>query len=147
MVVSPRDTVAAPVSTSASDAGANPLLERAAQASKNFGRAAALPELPEDLGRSVVYADGRSVKRNPASARRAFLRVAGDLLNPLNLSESGVPVGTREVLALQIATVEAAAALGVKEASTPLYERVLRTNGAPALRRSSLVALATLHAF
>jgi putative heme-binding domain-containing protein len=146
MVVSVRDTAATSPKPTASGASSNPLLDRAAQASRNFGRAAALPELPEDLGRSIAYADGEAVKRNPAPARRAFLRVAGDLLNPLNLSESGMPVGTREVLALQIATVDAAAALGVKEASSPLYERFTQTNSAPALRRAILVALATLNA-
>jgi quinoprotein glucose dehydrogenase len=146
MVVSARDTNAAPPASAEGGAPSNPLLDRAAQAARNFGRAAAIPELPEDLGRSVAYAEGHAVKRNPAPARRAFLRVAGDLLNPLNLSESGVPVGTREVLALQIATVEAAAALGVKEASSPLYERFTQTNSVPALRRAILVALATLHA-
>lgn len=146
MVVLARDgTAAAPESTGAG-AASNPLLDRASQASRNFGRAAALPELPEDLGRTVTFSEGHAVKRNPAPARRAFLRVAGDLLNPLNLSESGVPVGTREVLPLQIATVEAAATLGVKEASSPLYERFTQTNSAPALRRAILVALASLNA-
>jgi len=149
MVVQTRDATSSGSASTGTGAAANPLLDRASQAalaSRNFGRAAAVPELTEDLGRTVAFSEGHAVKRNPAPARRAFLRVAGDLLNPLNLSESGVPVGTREVLSLQIATVEAAAALGVKEASSPLYERFTRTNSAPALRRAILVALVSLNA-
>jgi quinoprotein glucose dehydrogenase len=67
-------------------------------------------------------------------------------MNPFNLTESGVPAGTREVLAVQIATAEAAARLQVKEASSPLFERFARTNTAPALRRAILPALNALHA-
>ena len=137
------ETTATPVTPVPS---ANPLLERAAQAARNFGRAAELPVLPADLGRSVSFAEGIAVKRNPVPARRAFLRVAGDLLNPFNLTESGVPAGTREVLALQIATAQAAAQLQVKEASSPLFERFARTNSAPELRRAILPALVTLRA-
>jgi len=124
----------------------NPLLERAAQAARNFGRAAEVPRLPDDLGRSVPFEEGLAVKRNPVPARRAFLRVAGDLLNPFNLTESGVPAGTREVLSLQIATAEAAAKLQVKEASSPLFDRFIQTNSAPELRRALLPALAALRA-
>lgn len=140
-----RDDAGGPAGRSTA-APANPLLERAAQAARNFGRAAELPVLPSDLGRSTAFAEGRQVTRNPVPARRAFLRVAGDLMNPFNLTESGVPAGTREVLAVQIATAEAAARLQVKEASSPLFERFARTNTPPALRRAILPALNALHA-
>jgi putative membrane-bound dehydrogenase-like protein len=124
----------------------NPLLERAAaaQAARNLGRAAEIPVLPADLGRSVSYDEAMALRRNPAPAQRAFLRVAGDLMNPFNLNEAGQPAGTREVLPLQIAVAEAAAKLRVKEAGTPLFEKFARTNTAPELRRAILPALVEL---
>ncbi|MBN8247018.1 MAG: PQQ-dependent sugar dehydrogenase [Verrucomicrobia bacterium] len=132
--------------TSSATGSGNPLLERAAQAQagRNLGRASEVPLLPADLGRSVSYADAMALRRNPAPAQRAFLRVAGDLLNPHNLNEAGVPAGSREVLPLQIAVVETSARLRVKEAGTPLFEKF----GAPGtpleLRRAILPALAAL---
>ncbi len=132
--------------TSRSAIPANPLLERAAQAqaARNLGRAAEIPVLPADLGRSVSYDEAVALRRNPAPAQRAFLRVAGDLMNPFNLNEAGQPAGTREVLPLQIAVAEAAAKLRVKEAGTPLFEKFAHTNTAPELRRAILPALAEL---
>ena len=100
--------------------------------------------LPSDLGRSVPYDEAMALRRNPAPAQRAFLRVAGDLMNPFNLNEAGQPAGTREVLPLQIAVAEAAAKLRVKEAGTPLFEKFAHTNTAPELRRAILPALAEL---
>ena len=133
--------------TSPSTSAGNPLLERAAQAQagRNLGRAAEVPQLPEDLGRSVPYAEAMALRRNPAPARRAYLRVAGDLLNPFNLNEAGVPAGTREVLALQIAVAETAARLGVKEAGTPLYEKFSDSKTPGALRQAIVPALAALN--
>jgi quinoprotein glucose dehydrogenase len=127
-------------------APANPLLERAAQAqsARNLGRAAEIPVLPADLGRSVSYDEAMALRRNPAPAQRAFLRVAGDLMNPFGLNEAGQPAGTREVLPLQIAAVEAAAKLRVREAGTPLYEIFSRAGTVPELRRAILPALAEL---
>lgn len=124
----------------------NPLLERAAQAqaARNLGRAAEIPVLPADLGRSVPYDEAMALRRNPAPAQRAFLRVAGDLMNPFNLNEAGQPAGTREVLPLQVTVAEAAAKLRVKEAGTPLFEKFAHTNTAPELRRAILPALAEL---
>lgn len=124
----------------------NPLLERAAQAQagRNLGRAAEVPVLPEDLGRSVPYAEAMALRRNPAPARRAYLRVAGDLLNPFNLNEAGVPAGTREVLALQIAVAETAARLGVKEAGAPLFEKFSDPKTPVSLRQAIVPALAAL---
>ena len=132
--------------TSRSAIPSNPLLERAAQAqaARNLGRAAEIPVLPADLGRSVPYDEAMALRRNPAPAQRAFLRVAGDLMNPFNLNEAGQPAGTREVLPLQIAVAEAAAKLHVKEAGTPLFEKFAHTNTAPELRRAILPALAEL---
>ncbi|MBL9173733.1 MAG: PQQ-dependent sugar dehydrogenase, partial [Verrucomicrobiales bacterium] len=126
--------------------GGNPLLERAAQAQagRNLGRAAEVPKLPADLGRSVSYAEAMALRRNPAPARRAYLRVAGDLLNPFNLNEAGAPAGTREVLPLQIAVAETAARLGVKEAGTPLYEKFSDPKTPGALRQAIVPALAAL---
>jgi quinoprotein glucose dehydrogenase len=132
--------------TSRSAISSNPLLERAAQAqaARNLGRAAEIPVLPADLGRSVSYDEAMALRRNPAPAQRAFLRVAGDLMNPFNLNEAGQPAGTREVLSLQIAVAEAAAKLRVKEAGTPLFEKFAHTNTAPELRRAILPAIAEL---
>lgn len=127
-------------------APANPLLDRAAQAqsARNLGRAAEIPVLPADLGRSVSYDEAMALRRNSAPAQRAFLRVAGDLMNPFGLNEAGQPAGTREVLPLQIAVVEAAAKLRVREAGTPLYEKFSRAGTVPELRRAILHALAEL---
>lgn len=122
----------------------NPMLDRVAQSARNLGRAAEIPVFPSDLGRTVSYEEGRTITRNPASVRRAFLRVAGDLMNPFQLSESGIPVGTRESLPVQIATAVAAAKLQAKEASTPLYEKFSKTNTAPTLRRAILRTLGEL---
>ena len=122
------------------------LLERAAQiqSARNLGRASEVPTLPADLGRSIPFDEAMALRRNPASAQRAFLRVAGDIMNPFNLNEAGQPAGTREVLSLQIATVEAAAKLRVKEAGNPLYEKFSHTNTPPELRQAAVVALAML---
>ena len=125
----------------------NPLLERAAQAqtARNLGRAAELPVLPPDLGRSASYAEAMSLRRNPAPAQRAFLRVAGDVMNPSNLNEAGQPAGTREVLALQIAVADAAATLRVKEAGTPLYEKFANPKTPALLREAIVPALVALN--
>ncbi|MCW5557287.1 MAG: c-type cytochrome, partial [Verrucomicrobiae bacterium] len=124
----------------------NPLLDRAvaSQSSRNLGRASGLPELPPDLGRSASFEEGTAVRRNPALAQRAFLRVAGDLLNPFNLNEAGQPAGTREVLPIQIAVAETAARLRVKEAGTHLFEKFEKASTASELRQAILPALAAL---
>ena len=127
-------------------ATANPLLTRAAQAqaARGLGRAAEVPVLPPDLGRSVSYGEAMALRRNPAPAQRAFLRVAGELLDPFALNEAGQPAGTREVLPLQVAVAEVAARLRVKESGAPLFEKFRAADTPPELRVAILPALGAL---
>lgn len=124
----------------------NPLLARAAQA-VNRGMQSALPALPPDLGRSATFAEGTAVKRNPAPARRAFLRVAGEIMDPATPDENGVVLGGEPApLAVQLAVIDTAVRLQTKEASSPLFEKFTRTNTPPELRRAIVPALAALRA-
>lgn len=123
----------------------NPLLERAAAAAGS--RATALPILPDDLGRSASFAEAMELKRNAEAARRAFLRVADEILNPSTPDEYGIVVpGGPAPLEVQLAIVDAAAALRTKEAAHPLFEIFSRTNTPPPLRRAIVPLLAHLNA-
>lgn len=125
----------------------NPLLNRAAemQAGRNLGRAAELPVLPADLGRSASFDEATHLRRNPASAQRAFLRVAGELMDPSSPTEAGLVLPGEESKAVQLAVVQAAVALRTKEASSPLYDKFARTNTFPEVRRAIVGALARLN--
>ncbi|HTH49230.1 MAG TPA: HEAT repeat domain-containing protein [Candidatus Limnocylindria bacterium] len=124
----------------------NPLLARAAQA-VTPGAQSALPVLPADLGRSATYAEGMAVRRNPAPARRAFLRVAGEVMNPATPDENGVVLGGEPApVAVQLAVIDTAVRLQTKEASTPLFEEFTRSNAPPEIRRAIVPALADLRA-
>ncbi len=127
-------------------ATSNPLLARAAevQAGRNLGRAAEIPSFPADLGRSVSYDEAITLRRNPAPAQRAFLRVAGELMDPSLPSEAGIILPGGESLPVQLAVVQTAVALKTKEASTPLYEKFLRPPTFPEVRRAIVPALVAL---
>ncbi len=134
-------------STAASPAApANPVLARAAQAVTG-GPASAIPVLPADLGRSATFAEGMAVKRNPAPARRAFLRVAGEIMDPATPDENGVVLGGEPApVAVQLAVIDTAVRLQTKEASSPLFAEFTRSNTPPEVRRTIVPALAALRA-
>ena len=133
--------------TSSPAPGPNPLLSRAAelQAGRNLGRAAELPSLPADLGRSASFDEATHLRRNPAPAQRAFLRVAGELMDPSSPTEAGLVLPGEESKVVQLAVVQAAIALRTKEASSPLYDKFTRTNTFPEVRRAIVGALAALN--
>jgi quinoprotein glucose dehydrogenase len=136
---------AAAVPEPASVPNPNPLLERAAAAAGS--RATALPILPDDLGRSASFEEAMALKRNAEPARRAFLRVADEILNPSTPDEYGVVVpGGPAPLEVQLALVQTASLLRTKEAAQPLFEEFARTNTPPALRRAIVPLLAHLNA-
>ena len=103
--------------------------------------------LPIDLGRSASYETGVAVKRNDAAARRAFLRVAGQILDPSLPDPNGVTVGglmpPEEV---QIAVVRTAGALHLKEASHPLADHFHRAGVTAATQKAILEVMVMLNA-
>ncbi len=101
--------------------------------------------LPADLGRSASFEEGVAVKRNDAPAKRAFLRVAGEIMDPSTPDEIGVVVGGAPASAtVQVAVVDAAVGLRTKEASTPLFALYTRPGTPPEVRRAIVPALAQL---
>ena len=101
--------------------------------------------LPADLGRSASFEEGVAVKRNDAPAKRAFLRVAGEIMDPTTPDEIGVVVGGAPASAtVQVAVVDAAVGLRTKEASTPLFALYMRPGTPPEVRRAIVPALAQL---
>ena len=131
---------------SATAASNNPLLSRAAQ-NVTPGAQSAVPTLPADLGRSASYAEGMAVKRNPAPARRAFRRVAGEIMDPATPDENGVVLGGEPApVAVQLAVIDTAVRLQTKEASSPLFAELTRSNTPPEVRRAIVPALAALRA-
>jgi quinoprotein glucose dehydrogenase len=124
----------------------NPLLARATQ-TVTRGAQSALPALPADLGRSATYAEGMVVKRNPAPAKRAFLRVASEIMDPATPDENGVVLGGAPApLAVQLAVIDTAVRLQTKEASSPLFEEFTRPHTPAEIRRAIVPALAALRA-
>ncbi len=136
---------ATPPTTPAVDP-ANPLLDRARNAT-SFTPSSPVPRLPDDLGRSASFEAGSTVKRNPQPAIRAYLRVANELLDPNTPDEAGMVVpGPPPSTELQLAVLDTAVRLRTKESAQPFYERFIKTNTAPALRRRVVPALAALNA-
>ncbi len=133
------------------DVAGNPLLERArAAAATAFPgtRLTALPGLPPDLGRSADLETGLTVRRNPQGARRAFLRVGDEILNPDTPDEYGVVVpGGPAPVEVQRALLQAAVRLGAKEAAHPFFEKLTDPSTPAELRREIVPALAALLAF
>ncbi len=129
-----------------SSGAVNPLLERAAAANPPV-RSSPLPLLPDDLGRSTPFEVAMALKRNPEPARRAFLRVADEILNPSTPDEYGqvIPGGPAPV-EVQLALIETASALRTKEAAQPLFENFSQTNTPAVVRRSILAFLAGINA-
>jgi quinoprotein glucose dehydrogenase len=124
----------------------NPLLEKAAAANPSV-RSTPLAVLPDDLGRSTPYDVAMALKRNPEPARRAFLRVADEILNPSTPDEYGqvIPGGPAPV-EVQLAVIDTAAALRTKEAAQPLFEKFSQTNTPAAVRRAIVPFLAGINA-
>lgn len=107
----------------------------------------ALPVLPADLGRSIPFEEAATFKRNAEAARRAFLKVAGEILDPATPDEYGLRSGKGPApVAVQLAVIDTAARLRTKEASTPLYALFGRTNAPVEVRRAIVEALADLKA-
>lgn len=103
--------------------------------------------LPADLGRSASYEEAMALKRNVQPAKRAFLRVADEILDPSTPDENGIVVGGPPAPALvQLAVIDTAVRLGTREASTPLFQRFTQTNTPPEVRRAIVGALAELKA-
>ena len=108
-------------------------------------RADGTSALPADLGRSASFEEGVAVKRNDAPAKRAFLRVAGEIMDPSTPDEIGVVVGGAPASAIvQVAVVDAAVGLRTKEASTPLFALYTRPGTPPEVRQAIVPALAKL---
>ena len=124
----------------------NPLLDQAAAANPPI-RNSPLPVLPDDLGRSTPYDVAMVLKRNPEPARRAFLRVADEILNPSTPDEYGqvIPGGPAPV-EVQLAVIDTAAALRTKEAAQPLFEKFSQTNTPAPVRRAIVQFLAGINA-
>jgi putative heme-binding domain-containing protein len=106
-----------------------------------------LPRLPADLGRSIPFDEAMGFKRNAEPAKRAFLKVAGEILNPQTPDENGVRVGGGAAPeAVQLAVVDTAVRLKTKEASTHLFAHFAATNTSVTVKRAIVGALAVLNA-
>ncbi len=105
-----------------------------------------LPVLPEDLGRSIAFDEASGFKRNAEPAKRAFLKVAGEILNPMVPDEYGLRLGGPGAPeAVQKAVVDAALRLRVKESATHLFAHFQSTNTPPAVKAAIVGALAGLN--
>ncbi len=115
--------------------------------SSGRGESLSKTDLPEDLGRSAAHADAMGARRGAESARRAFLKVADEILNPMTPDERGVVVpGGAAPVAVQLALVDAAAGLRTKEAAQPLMEHYESTNATREVRAAIVGFLAGLRA-
>ena len=107
--------------------------------SSGRGESLAITDLPTDLGRSATFAEATAARRNPEPARRSFLKVADEILNPSTPDERGVVVpGPPAPDAVQLALVDAATGLRTREASQPLFEH-FNTTLAPVEVRAAIV--------
>lgn len=138
----------APAATTPPTAPSNPLLAAALEATSGRGTAPIpLPRLPSDLGRSLDFADVQTFRRNAEPAKRAFLKVAGEIMNPQTPDEYGLKLGGGPSSeAVQRAVVTTARRLGTREASTPLFDRLTHPSTPPAVRREIVRTLAELRA-
>lgn len=129
-------------------APSNPLLAAALEATSGRGTTSMpLPQLPPDLGRSLDFSEAQTFKRNTEAAKRAFLRVAGEIMNPETPDEYGLRLGGGpSSMEVQLAVVATAVKLRTREASTPLFELFVRTSTPPKIRRAIVEALAELRA-
>jgi quinoprotein glucose dehydrogenase len=137
-----------PVPQKTPPAPSNPLLAAAFEATSGRGTAPMpLPRLPADLGRSLGFAEAQSFKRNAEPAKRAFLKVAGEIMNPQTPDEYGLRLGggpsSTEV---QSAVVATALKLRTREASTPLFQVFQEASTPLKVRRAIVAALAELRA-
>ncbi len=115
--------------------------------SSGRGESLAKTDLAADLGRSLTHADAMAARRGVESARRAFLKVADEILNPMTPDERGVVVlGGPAPALVQRALVDAAAGLRTKEAAQPLLEHFQSTNAPGEVRAAIVGFLAGLRA-
>ena len=137
-----------PAPAKASTAPSNPLLAAALEATSGRGTAPMpLPRLPSDLGRSLGFAEAQTFKRNAEPAKRAFLKVAGEIVNPQTPDEYGLRLGGAPASAdVQRTVVATALKLRTREASTPLFELLGRETTPISVRRVIVAALAELRA-
>ena len=137
-----------PAPQKAPSAPSNPLLAAALEATSGRGTAPMpLPRLPADLGRSLGFAEAQAFKRNAEPAKRAFLKVAGEIVNPQTPDEYGLRLGGTPASAdVQRAVVTTALKLRTREASTPLFELLARESTPVTVRRAIVAALADLRA-
>ena len=137
-----------PTPKKAPPAPSNPLLAAALEATSGRGTAAMpLPQLPSDLGRSLDFAEAQTFKRNTEAAKRAFLRVAGEIMNPETPDEYGLRLGGGpSSMEVQLAVVATALKLRTRESSTPLFDLFLRTSTPVKIRRAIVETLAELRA-
>lgn len=102
---------------------------------------------PIDLGRTAPLVEGKAVKRNELDPRRAFLRIAGEILNSAEPDRNGIVVGGETAPeAVQLAVVTAAVQLRTREASHPLADHFRRANTPLSVRAAIVGALVQLHA-
>lgn len=133
--------------TTALPRGEAPPTPQPERATRSGTLAAIVPALPEDLGRSLSFEEASAIKRNPEPARRAFLRVADEILNPSTPDEYGQVIGGGPApIEVQLALVDTALRLRTREAAQPLFEKFSQTNSPPALRRAILGFLASINA-
>ncbi len=137
-----------PGATAPAPAPSNPLLAAAWEATRGRGTAPMpLPQLPPDLGRSLPFAEAQTFKRNAEPAKRAFLRVAGEIMNPQTPDEYGLRLGGGPPpVEVQRAVIATAVKLRTREASTPLFEHFTSGTTPVPVRRAIVEALAELRA-
>ncbi len=126
----------------------NPLLAAALEATAGRGTSPLpLPQLPPDLGRSLEFSEAQTFKRNAEPAKRAFLKVAGEIMNPQTPDEYGLRLGGGPPSpGVQLAVVATAVKLRTREASTPLFEVFSQSATPVNTRRAIVEALVELRA-
>ncbi|MDH4372357.1 MAG: PQQ-dependent sugar dehydrogenase [Verrucomicrobiota bacterium] len=129
-------------------APSNPLLAAAMEATAGRGTTSLpLPQLPPDLGRSLEFSEAQTFKRNAEPAKRAFLKVAGEIMNPQTPDEYGLRLGGGpSSTGVQLALVATAVKLRTREASTPLFEVFSQSATPVNVRRAIVEALSELRA-
>ncbi|MSU32384.1 MAG: hypothetical protein EXS25_06960 [Pedosphaera sp.] len=121
----------------------------AAQKAMSSGRTTVMqfPYLSEDLGRSISFEAAGAFKRNAEPAKRAFLKVAGEILNPQTSDLSGLELGGSGVpVEVQLAVIATVVQLRTKEASSPLYAHFEAPSTSVAVKRAIVDALVILNA-
>jgi putative heme-binding domain-containing protein len=123
----------------------NRLLASAASSAGTAGAKSEFTLLPADLGRSLDYDTAMAAKRSDLPGKRAFLKVASEILDPNTPDQFGVVVGGAPPPAeVQEAVIAAALQLQTKEIGTPLFARLTDTKTPKSVRLAAVRALAEL---